>query len=228
VPSPGGAAGPLAHLDGGNIRIYQRMIQQMDEGIGWVLQALDEAGLRENTLVVFTSDNGGERFSDNWPLVGGKMDLTEGGIRVPQIARWPAVIESGRVCDQLAMSMDWAATMVEAAGAQAEEGYPFDGESLLPVLRGGPTHERALFWRMKLKNQRAMREGQWKFLAIDGNEYLFDLAADERERASLARREPQLLQAMRRKFEEWEATMPPIPGEARSEVVYTAKDMPLA
>ena len=72
------------------------MIHHMDEGIGWVMHALRQHGLERDTLVVFTSDNGGERFSDNWPLVGGKMDLTEGGIRVPWIAHWPAVIRAGR------------------------------------------------------------------------------------------------------------------------------------
>lgn len=228
TPPPGAPPAPLAQLDGGNIRVYQRMIRQMDEGIGWVLDALDEAGLRENTLVVFTSDNGGERFSDNWPLVGGKMDLTEGGIRVPQIARWPAVAAPGGVSEQATISMDWAATMVEAGGAQADPAYPFDGESLLPWLRGAPPHDRALFWRMKLKSQRALREGRWKYLAIEGNEYLFDLEADERERANLARREPQRLEAMRASFQAWEATMPPVPEDARTEIVYTDRDMPLA
>ena len=87
----------LFHLHGGNIHTYRRMIHHMDEGIGQVMAALERHGLTDNTLVVFTSDNGGERFSDNWPLVGGKMDLTEGGIRVPWIAHWPAAIAPGGV-----------------------------------------------------------------------------------------------------------------------------------
>ena len=88
--------GSLFHLAGGNIHTYRRMIHHMDEGIGQLLDALRELGLLDNTLVVFTSDNGGERFSDNWPLVGGKMDLTEGGIRVPYIAHWPRGRRAGR------------------------------------------------------------------------------------------------------------------------------------
>ncbi|MDP3810929.1 MAG: sulfatase-like hydrolase/transferase, partial [Hydrogenophaga sp.] len=85
----------LFHLHGGDVQSYRRMIHHMDEGIGRLMAALREHGLEDNTLVVFTSDNGGERFSDSWPLVGGKMDLTEGGIRVPWIAHWPAVIAPG-------------------------------------------------------------------------------------------------------------------------------------
>ena len=85
----------LFHLDGGNIHTYRRMIHHMDEGIGWLVEALRRLGRLDDTLIAFTSDNGGERFSDNWPLVGGKMDLTEGGIRVPWIAHWPAVIAPG-------------------------------------------------------------------------------------------------------------------------------------
>jgi membrane-anchored protein YejM (alkaline phosphatase superfamily) len=84
----------------------------------WPVMAGAAHGLADNTLVVFTSDNGGERFSDNWPLVGGKMDLTEGGIRVPWIAHWPAVIAlRWQRQQQACMTMDWSATMLDAAGA---------------------------------------------------------------------------------------------------------------
>ena len=86
----------LFHLHGGNIHTYRRMIGHMDEGIGCDHGRAGGRGRRRDTLVVFTSDNGGERFSDSWPLVGGKMDLTEGGIRVPWIAHWPAAIARRR------------------------------------------------------------------------------------------------------------------------------------
>ncbi|HKA45633.1 MAG TPA: sulfatase-like hydrolase/transferase [Burkholderiales bacterium] len=222
-----GLAGNIAHLDGGSIHVYRRMIHHMDEGIGEVAAALAAGGLLEDTLIVFTSDNGGERFSDNWPLVGGKMDLTEGGIRVPYIAHWPRGIPAGGVTAQLAITMDWAATFLDAAGLPAHPDYPLDGMSLLPALRGpGSITDRALYWRMKHRDQRAMREGRWKYLAIGANEYLFDLEADERERANLGRRDPEHLAELRARWTEWNATMPAVPDDARVSLVYTDKDMP--
>jgi arylsulfatase A-like enzyme len=217
----------LFHLHGGNIHTYRRMIHHMDEGIGWVMDALRRHGLERDTLVIFTSDNGGERFSDNWPLVGGKMDLTEGGIRVPWIAHWPATIAAGQVSAQHCMTMDWSATVIEAAGAQADPAYAFDGVSMLPVLQD-PTRRfaRPLYWRMNHRGQRAFRDGDWKYLRVDGHDYLFNLPDDERERANQAGRDPQRLMAMRDAWEAWNATMPPIPEDATISLGYSVKDMP--
>ena len=222
-----GVRSNLFHLDGGNIHTYRRMIHHMDEGIGWVVQALGEAGQLDNTLIVFTSDNGGERFSDNWPLVGGKMDLTEGGIRVPWIAHWPAVIAPGTVSAQHCMTMDWSATLLDVAGAQAAPQYPLDGVSLRDVLQD-PNYrfERPLFWRMNHRQQRAMRQGSWKYLRVDGHDYLFDLTQDARERANLAKRDPERLARMRQDWEDWNATMPPIPDDATISLGYSYADMP--
>ena len=217
----------IFHLHGGSIDTYRRMIAHMDEGIGWILDALAAHGVAEQALVVFTSDNGGERFSDNWPLVGGKMDLTEGGIRVPWIARWPARIAAGGTSAQLCMTMDWSATMLAAAGVAADPRYPLDGVSLLPVLdRPAHAFERPLYWRMNHRGQRALRRGAWKYLRVDGHDYLFDLAADERERANRAPREPERVAALRADWEAWNATMPPIPADATVSLGYGAKDMP--
>ncbi len=217
----------LFHLHGGNIHTYQRMIHQMDEGIGKIMQTLEALNLSENTLVVFTSDNGGERFSDNWPLVGGKMDLTEGGIRVPWIAHWPARITAGGVSSQACLTMDWSATLLAAAGVQADPRYPLDGVSLLAVLENpADTFSRPMFWRMKHRGQRAMREGDWKYLRVDGNDYLFNIPGDARERANLATIHPDKLKHMRETWEAWEATMPPIPADATVSLGYSVKDMP--
>jgi len=219
--------GNIMHLDGGNIHTYQRMVHHMDEGIGAVVEQLRREGLLDNTLLVFTSDNGGERFSDNWPLVGGKMDLTEGGIRVPWIAHWPALIAPGTVSRQLCMTMDWSATMLELAGVKANEAWPLDGVSLLPVLRDAAwTFGRALYWRMKHRGQRALRDGDWKYLRVDGQDYLFNLPADERERANLAGRQPERLASLRAAWEAWDSSMPPIPADATVSLGYTDKDMP--
>ncbi|MCW5747452.1 MAG: sulfatase-like hydrolase/transferase [Alphaproteobacteria bacterium] len=216
----------ITHLHGGNIHTYHRMIHHMDEGIGQVVAALRAAGALDNTLIIFTSDNGGERFSDNWPLVGGKMDLTEGGIRVPWIAHWPAAIAAGGTSTQHCLTMDWTTTILEAAGVAPDPDYPLDGVSLLPVLRGGAEFPRPLYWRMNHRQQRALRDGKWKYLQVDGNEYLFDIEADERERANRAPLEPERLAAMRQAWLDWNATMPPIPPDALIHPVFTTKDMP--
>lgn len=214
----------LFHLHGGNVHTYRRMIHHMDEGIGRVMAALERAGLADDTLVIFTSDNGGERFSDNWPLVGGKMDLTEGGIRVPWIARWPRAIAPGGTSTQHCLTMDWTATALDIAGIAPA--LPLDGVSLAPHLRGGPGFERPMYWRMKHRGQRALRRGRWKYLQVDGHEYLFDLDADERERANLGGRDPARLAAMRDDWLAWEATMPPLPEDATVSLGYSVKDMP--
>jgi arylsulfatase A-like enzyme len=217
----------LFHLHGGNIHTYRRMIHHMDEGIGWLIDALRANGALDNTLVVFTSDNGGERFSDNWPLVGGKMDLTEGGIRVPWIAHWPAVIPAGAVSAQQCMTMDWSATLLDAASVPAHANYPLDGISLARVLREpGHNFRRPLYWRMNHRDQRALRDGNWKYLRVDGHDYLFDIPSDERERANRAALEPLRLADMREAWEEWNRGMPPIPPDATVSLGYSAKDMP--
>ncbi|TAN53358.1 MAG: twin-arginine translocation pathway signal protein [Betaproteobacteria bacterium] len=215
----------IYHFDGGSLATYQTMIRHMDEGVGRILDALKKSGADANTLVVFTSDNGGERFSDTWPLVGGKMDLLEGGIRVPYIVRWPARVRAGANTAQLAVTMDWVATMLEAAGAAPHPDYPLDGASLLRVL-GQPerTFERELFWRMKFRNQKAMRSANWKWLSLDGDEFLYDLSKDERERANLARRDPARLAALRARHAEWERELPEFP-EATFSVPATRADL---
>jgi len=210
----------IAHLDGGSVETYFTMIRQMDEGIGRVLAALQDIGATPNTFVVFTSDNGGERYSDNWPLEGGKMDLLEGGIRVPYIARWPARLPAGRTTGQLAITMDWVATFLAAAKVAPHPDYPLDGIDLL-----GKTQERNLYWRMKFRDQKAMRSGSWKYLSIEGNEFLFDLSRDARERANYAKRNPEKFVELRERYREWESTMPPIPGDAKVSLIAGPADL---
>jgi arylsulfatase A-like enzyme len=211
----------IHHVDGGSLPVYQRMIHHMDEGIGRILKTLRDQGLDDNTLVVFTSDNGGERFSDTWPFVGKKMDLLEGGLRVPLIARWPGQIAPGGKSQQQMMTMDWMPTLLAAAGAQAHADYPLDGISMLPHLRNPHVLcARPMFWRMKYRSQWAAIDGVWKYLKLDGHEFLFNIETDARERANLCAREPERLEAMRTKYLEWAATMPGIPDDANYTLVY--------
>lgn len=228
APAQPAITGPtLAQLDGGSVPIYQQMIREMDEGIGRLLEALDAGGLADDTLIVFTSDNGGERFSDNWPLVGGKMDLTEGGIRVPCIARWPRCIQPGGVSAQHCLTMDWTATFLAAAGVTPDPAHPLDGVPLQPALVDASHHfARPMFWRMKHRSQRALRDGRWKYLKVDEREYLFDVDADERERANRAKAEPQRLASMRARWESIDATMPPVAPDAVVSPVYGLDEMP--
>jgi len=205
----------IGHMSGGSVETYLKMIHHMDEGIGRVRDALESIGAGENTLVVFSSDNGGERYSDVWPLTGKKMDLLEGGIRVPYVVRWPGRVAPDGVTRQLAITMDWVATFLEAAGVAPHPEYPLDGLSLLKVLDDpAATFERELFWRMNHRGQRAMRAGRWKYLSTEDGEFLYDLEFDARERANRAKREPARLAAMRARVADWEKTVPGVPEGA--------------
>jgi arylsulfatase A-like enzyme len=155
------------------------------------------------------------------------MDLTEGGIRVPYIAHWPAVIAPGRVSEQHCLTMDWSATLLDAAGVAAAPDYPLDGLSLMPaLLDASAVLPRPMHWRMNHRGQRACRDGAWKYLRVDGNDYLFNIAEDERERANQAALHPERLQALRNAWLAWNEKMPPIPEDATVSLGYSVKDMP--
>ena len=210
----------IFHLDGGSVEIYQRMIHHMDEGIGRILQAVNESAARDDTLVLFTSDNGGERFSDSWPLSGKKMDLLEGGIRVPYIVRWPARIKPKTFSERPVMGMDWMPTFLAAAGVKPHKDYPLDGVDVFE-----PDVPRNLFWRMLFRNQKAVRSGDWKWLSVDGNEFLFNLKKDQRERANLRYREPERFAELRRTYLKWDESMPVFPEDAAYSLVYDERSM---
>jgi arylsulfatase A-like enzyme len=117
--------------------------------------------------------------------------------------------------------------MLDVGGGAPHPDWPIDGVSLAALLRD-PSHrfDRPMAWRMNHRSQRALREGPWKYLQVDGHEYLFDISADARERANLAKRDPQRLQAMRERWLAWDATLPPIPPDASVSLGYGAADMP--
>jgi arylsulfatase A-like enzyme len=191
------------------------MMKALDEGVARVLAVLEEKGYSDNTIVIFTSDNGGEIFSNMAGLEGMKLQLWEGGIRVPAFVRWPGVIPAGRTTEQVATTLDWTATMLAAGGATP--GPELDGMSLLPHLRGdaGPA-ERTVFWRStRWGLQHAVRQGNWKYLRMDRKsprssrpetgELLFDLSRDPQEKENLASSQPEILDRLRRLYAEWES-----------------------
>jgi len=216
----------IGHVSGGSVETYLTMIHHMDEGVGRILQALKSVGADGNTIVVFTSDNGGERFSDVWPLTGKKMDLLEGGIRVPYLVRWPGRVPPGTSTSQHCMTMDFTATILDAAGVAPHPDFPLDGASLLAVLENpAATFERELFWRANFRNQRALRAGRWKYLSTEDGEFLYDLVADARERANRTLREPARLAAMRARYVEWEKTVPGVPDDAKASLITNKGNM---
>lgn len=196
-----------AFTSGGSLKVYAEMMQSLDEGVGRVLRALEAAGHARRTLVIFTSDNGGERFSYNWPFTGQKFDLHEGGIRVPAFVRWPGVVPAGRTTEQVAVTMDWTATILAAAGTRPHPDYPLDGVDLLPFLRGERVaFDRTLFWRNDV--QGAVRSGRWKYLK-DGEkeERLFDLQTDEHEQADSRVSQAETFERLKAAYRKWESQM---------------------
>jgi arylsulfatase A-like enzyme len=203
-------SGGIADFDGGSQKTYQRMIEEMDRQIGRVLQALDANGLTENTIVIFTSDNGGERFADTWPFTGKKTELLEGGLRIPALISWPARIPQGRTTDQVSISMDWMPTLLAAAGTEPDPSYPVDGINLLPTLtQNAAPLPRKLFWRYKANAQRAARDGDYKFLKILDNTFLFNVVEDPLERANLKDRQKDVYHRIVREWYDWNASMLP-------------------
>jgi arylsulfatase A-like enzyme len=198
--------GPMA--DGGSLRIFASMVKSMDAGIGRVLAALEKAGLERNTLVIFTSDNGGERYSYNWPFSFQKGNLWEGGIRVPAIVRWTGAIDAGRTTDQAAITMDWTATILAVAGASADPAHPLDGEDVMPACKGTrPVWDRTLFWRNQVHD--AARVGKWKYLKEGGNEHLFDVTLDPGEKNDLRAPRAEVFERLRAQYAAWSARMLP-------------------
>src|SRR6267142_5554807 len=201
-------SGGLHDFDGGSQKTYQRMIEEMDRQIGHVLQALDANGLTENTIIIFTSDNGGERFADTWPFTGKKTELLEGGLRIPTLISWPARIPRGRTTDQVAISMDWLPTLLAAGGVAPDAAFAPDGINLLPVLtQSAAPIPRKLFWRYKSNAQRAARDGDYKYLKILDNTFLFNVVDDPMERANLKKRRKDIYDRLVRQWYEWNATM---------------------
>ena len=210
---------------------YAAMVESADAGLGQILATLDRLGLAENTLFIFTNDNGGEWLSRNAPCFHRKGTVWEGGIRVPAVFRWPTRLPAGRVCTQPGITMDITATILAATGAAVPPETKLDGIDLLPLLAGRtPAPERTLFWRFggpANRNQRAVRQDDWKLLIDAGSFqplFLFNLRADPGERNDLSFHHPEVVARLRPLIDAWEkevetdatATLGPLPAPAKA------------
>jgi arylsulfatase A-like enzyme len=212
MPNPRSA---LGDYDGGTMATYAAMVTRMDFQVGRILRFLKARGLEQDTVVVFTSDNGGERFSTTWPFNGRKTELLEGGLRIPAIVRWPGLSKPGTTSDAQIMSMDWAPTFLAATGGTAP-GFAPDGIDIRGAVGGGSLAERTLYWRYKHLGQQAVRRGRLKYLQIAGNSFLFDVVADPMERANLKTRQPDRYAELKAAWEAWNATMLPFDPQSQS------------
>jgi len=211
---------------------FAAMVQHMDEGVGRVMEALDELGLSRNTVVFFMSDNGGlvrklsggihldqkkhcVASTSNGPLRGGKGTPYEGGVREPWIVRWPGVVKPGTTCDVPVISVDFFPTILEMAGVGADPAWQVDGKSLVPLLRGsGPLGREAVFWHYPHYNvagqagvrpHSALRCGRYKLLHFyeDDRVELYDLESDLGEQNDLAARMPDKVAELRGMLTDW-------------------------
>jgi arylsulfatase A-like enzyme len=166
---------------------YVAMVEHADRGVGEILAALDRLGLRDNTIVIFTNDNGGEWLSRNDPLFQRKGSVWEGGIRVPAIFRWPGHIAPGGVSGQVGITMDLTASILAATSTSVPSDARLEGIDLFPVLAGrAPEIERTLFWRViGAHRQRAVRAGDWKLIFDGPRGLLFNVRTDLSERRDL-------------------------------------------
>ena len=201
--------------------VYAGMVETMDNAVGTVLDALDANGLRESTLVIFTSDNGGLSTSEGWPtsnvpLRAGKGWLYEGGLRVPFIVRWPAVATAGGIVDTPVSSVDLMPTVLSAAGVPSHLDADFDGADLTPLLAGRNLPvERSLFWHYPHYGNQggapgaAIRRGDWKLVEWfeDGTLELFDLGQDAGESRDLASDRPDLVASLQQELHAWERSV---------------------
>jgi arylsulfatase A-like enzyme len=203
----------IAILREGSRADYVAMLESADRGVGAILTTLDRLGLSRNTLVILTSDNGGEWLSRNAPLFHRKFTLWEGGIRVPALIRWPARLPAGIVSRQVGITMDLTASILSAAGVSPPPSYRPEGIDLIPLIVARRTVERTLLWRTQAPGrlQRAVRRGRWKYLRDAGtstggaHEFLFDLERDVGERRDLAATHATMLPEFRKLLSAWEA-----------------------
>ena len=196
-------------------KLYAASVTHMDAGIGRIVDELERLDLRDETLIIFTSDNGGQKswsarenlyngrypphttLGNNEPLRGWKTTLYEGGIRVPALANWPGVLESGTVVETPAHIYDWAPTLINLAGGEVDPDWKLDGRNIWPLLTEGPQKgpQRTFYW--DLRQSGALRHGDWKLIVHrNGENELFNIAKDPAERVNLAEKLPERVAEM--------------------------------
>jgi len=213
---------PLNHWAGDHNPHLAAMLESIDEGVGMIVKKLEELRLSEDTLVVFTSDNGGElNVTSNAPLRGGKSQLFEGGIRVPLIVKWPGKVPGDKVCDAPTSNVDFYPTFLEVSALKPEETQILDGRSVLDILvkPEKEREERTLYWHYPLPKAHflggvsagAIREGKWKLIEWfeKGEVSLFDLDRDRSEERDLAAVHPERAKRLREKLSGWRSSIPP-------------------
>jgi arylsulfatase A-like enzyme len=196
--------------------IYAGMIETMDDAVGMVLDKLDELGLAENTIVCFTSDNGGVSSGDafstsNLPLRGGKGRQWEGGIREPFYIKAPGVTKPGSISDVPVTGADWYPTLLDLAGVKVPKAQDIDGVSLVPILKGDKIADRPLFWHYPHYGNQGgepssiMTQNDWKLIYYheDGRFELYNLADDEVEQHDVAESHPEKVESMRLTLNQW-------------------------
>jgi arylsulfatase A-like enzyme len=215
---------------------YAAMIESTDQGVARIMQKLDELGLREDTVVVFFSDNGGVvGITSMEPLRGGKGMLYEGGVRVPLIVRWPGKTKPGSVCDVPVIGIDFYPTILEIAGAPKRKDHVLDGESIVPLLKGrSGLGRKAIFWHFPAYLQGnygwketwrttpagAVRKGRWKLIEYfeDGRLELYNLKQDIRESNNLASTMPKKIAQLHALLRKWRKSVDaPVPTEPNPE-----------
>lgn len=202
----------FAHIENPKQRVYFGMIAALDDAVGKVLKALDDAGVADDTIVFFLSDNGAASYAgivDNSPLKGGKLTDFEGGINVPFLLRWPGHVPAKSTYGRPVSALDVFMTIAHAAGVALPTDRPYDGVDLIPYVRGtmrADPHD-ALFWRAQ--GHRAVRAGRYKLLsdAKTGARALYDLEADPFEEDDLLRQRPELGEELERRLRAWESSL---------------------
>lgn len=190
------------------------MLRTIDDGLGVIMKRLDELGLSENTIIIFTSDNGGEQWvTDNAPLRSGKSSLYEGGIREPLIIKWSGVTKPGSTCDTPTTNVDFYPTFAEITGFRQPPSHHIDGLSIVSLLKGKQGNDRPLYWHYPLqkphflggKSSGAIRKGDWKLIERFDNQSLelYNLTDDIGEKQNLADQQPERVKHLHGLLTDW-------------------------